>query len=72
MIENPYRVIVISPPSAGGFGRQLATSNASTTQATSGHDKRVCVVFLTEAMTPPDVLDRPKSRCRHDLYYRGL
>jgi hypothetical protein len=29
MMENPYRVMVMSPPSAGGFGRQEIIKTAS-------------------------------------------
>jgi hypothetical protein len=50
----------MSPPSAGGFGRQLATSNTNTTQVTGGQVKRVCVVFLMEARAPP-ILDDQKA-----------
>src|ERR1043165_7263020 len=63
--------MVISPPSAGGFGRQLVASSASTTHTTARNNKLRCVVFLMGAFTPPDSLDRPKSRCHHRFYYRG-
>ena len=27
----------------------------------AGNNKRLCIVFLMEAVTPPDCLDRPKK-----------
>jgi hypothetical protein len=62
----------MSPLSAGGFGRQLAASNASVRQTATANGKLWDVVFLMEARTPPDCLDRPKSLCRLRLITGGV